>query len=140
MIGKPRYNVHHSMLLCSRYPPIPANILRLLTKSFLPMLMTPSGESVNNLSSVTLTASKTADRFSPYISDRQWFDMVSENFDILPLWGLFGIMKQIRHTGGSDLMKWILARIVPVGLYPRESHLPSGMHSINYPHWDVIFV
>ena len=39
-------------------------------------------------------------------SDQQWFDMVSENFDILPLWALFDIIKQIWHPSGDDLIEW----------------------------------
>ena len=41
------------------------HILRLLMKSSLPLLVTPSGESVSHQSPVTLTSSKTADSLSP---------------------------------------------------------------------------
>ena len=46
-------------------------------------------------SSVTLTSSETSDSFLPLHECWQWFDMISENFAILPLCGLFGIIKQL---------------------------------------------
>ena len=51
---------------------------------FPPAAGEPSGESASPQSSVTLTQSRAADGPFPHFSDRQWFDMVCENFDILP--------------------------------------------------------
>ena len=54
--------------------------------------------------------------------------------DILPNWGLFGIIKQICHASVGILMKCL-----PSGgwfslwLRPRENHPPSGRHSIRIP-------
>ena len=55
--------------------------------------------------------------------------------DILPNWGLFGIIKQICHANVGILMEclpeggWFSSFILPLG------DIPSG-----YPHWHGIFV
>ena len=72
-------------------------------------LATPSGECVNHQSSVTLLC-----------LDYKW--------------GLFGIIKQICHASGGNMMEcfpsggWFSP-----GLRPRENHPPSGKHSIMLP-------
>ena len=72
-------------------------------------LATPSGECVNHQSSVTLLC-----------LDYKW--------------GLFGIIKQICHASGGNMMEcfpsggWF-----SLGLRPRENHPPSGKHSIMLP-------
>ena len=54
--------------------------------------------------------------------------------DILPNWGLFGIIKQICQGSVGILMEclpsggWFF-----LGLCPRENHPPSGRHSIRIP-------
>ena len=54
--------------------------------------------------------------------------------DILPIWGLFGIIKQICHASVGILMEFL-----PSGGWfslrhrPRENHPPSGRHSIRIP-------
>ena len=72
-------------------------------------LATPSGECVNHQSSVTLLC-----------LDYKW--------------GLLGIIKQICHASGGNMMEcfpsggWF-----SLGLRPRENHPPSGKHSIMLP-------
>ena len=60
--------VNHSSVLCSRgsVTPPEVHILRLLMKSSLPLVVTPSREISSLQSSATLTSSKTAGGLSPH--------------------------------------------------------------------------
>ena len=72
-------------------------------------LATPSGECVNHHSSVTL---------------------LCLNYK----WGLFGIIKQICHASGGNMMECLPSGgWFSLGLHPRENHPPSGKHSIMLP-------
>ena len=81
-------------------------------------LATPSGECVNHQSSVTLLC-----------LDYKW--------------GLFGIIKQICHASGGNMMECFPSRgWFSLGLRPRENHPPSGKHSIMLPPlaWHICIV
>ena len=70
---------------------------------------TPSVERVNHQSSVTL---------------------LCLNYK----WGLFGIIKQICHASGGNMMECLPSGgWFSLGLRPRENHPPSGKHSIMLP-------
>ena len=72
-------------------------------------LATPSGERVNHQLSVTL---------------------LCLNYK----WGLFGIIKQICHASGGNMMECLPSGgWFSLGLRPRENHPPSGKHSIMLP-------
>ena len=83
----------------------------------------------------------TADSIFPCMSNQQRFGMVSEKLGILPLWGLFGIIKQIWHPSGGNLMEWIpLGGWFLTGFALRKTILSWGSIPSGYPHWDVIYV
>ena len=62
-------------------------------------------------------------------------DIINNVFiDISPKWGLFGIINQIYHASGGNMMKCLPSGgWFSLGLRPRENHPPSGRHSIMLP-------
>ena len=61
--------------------------------------------------------------------------------DILPNWGLFGIIKQICHASVGILMECLpLGGYFSLGLCPLETILPLGDIPSGYPHRHGIFV
>ena len=106
----------------------------LLMKSSLPLLVTPSGKSVSHQLSVTLPSSKTANNIFPASATDSGKIWSASNFDILPLWGLFGIIKQIWNSSGVNRIKWIPSGGWFLSYFALgKKHCPSGIHFIMLP-------
>ena len=119
------------------------HILRHLMKSSIPLLVTPDRESASHQSSVIcdLDLIQNIRRSLPASATSSGFISCVGFIDILPLLGLFGIIKQIWHPSGGNMMKWkTRGRVVFLGPRPWENIFPRGSIPSCYPHWDVICI
>ena len=89
---------------------------------------------MSHQSSVTLTLyTRQQTLFSTAPADLP--EVIVVFIDILPNWGLFGIIKQIRHASVG-----ILIECLPEGGARVKTILPLGDVPSGYPHWHGIFV